>query len=179
MLVPFAWAAYGPDLSQPDRRNRRVRRQIGFENAGPVPHHRRLQDRVWTTAPLATRPLIDMWVNEGYEDILLQTHCRVRGCTMALTSGTNDYTMDTDIMAVMKIYNTSASGSFFLERLTLGDLLDMRQAGGTATTAPARYYATSGSNLLTVYPTPGTRREPDGLLRAPPDSPQRHRRRAF
>ena len=100
--------------------------------------------------------LIDMWVNEGYEDILLQTHCKVLGCTMTLTSGTNDYTLDTDILSILKIYNSASSINYYMERVTLGDIVDMRRAGNSGAVPPARYYAVAGSNLLTVYPTPGS-----------------------
>lgn len=96
--------------------------------------------------------LIDMWVNEGMEDVLLQTHCKVRGCTMPLTSGTTDYTLDTDILQIKSVYT---SGGVVLERLELTDLLDLRRSSSSGA-APSRYYAVAGSNLITVYPTPGT-----------------------
>ena len=100
----------------------------------------------------ANPTLIDAWVNEGYEDVLLRTRCKVRRATIALTSGTYDYSLPTGVLTILELYNTSASVDYPMERLSLQELLERRRATGTA---PARYYTTDG-DLLTLYPTPGT-----------------------
>lgn len=99
--------------------------------------------------------LIDSWLNEAYEEIQLEVHGKVSSGTQALTSGQSDYTLDTAILAILKIYNSASSTSYLMERVPLGDLIDMRRAGTTAGLPPARFYAIE-SNLLSVYPTPGS-----------------------
>jgi hypothetical protein len=99
--------------------------------------------------------LIDAWVNEGYEDFVRRTQCNVDEATMALTSGTDDYTIATSIMAILEIDNSASDQTYGMERLTLPDLLKMRRAAPT-TASPARYYAFKGSDRLSVFPTPGS-----------------------
>ena len=106
------------------------------------------------TASGDEQTLIDGWVNEGYEQVLLETHCKVSVATMALTSGTDDYTLDSNIMAILDLYNTASSTDYPLTRLTTQDLLAYRMNQATNTTT-VQWYSVQGSTLM-LYPTPGS-----------------------
>lgn len=97
--------------------------------------------------------LIDDWVNEGYEDVLLRTRCKVSSATMDLTAGTADYTLPTDILAAIDMDIATSTDTFPLVRTDAEDILRRRRAS-TSTDSPSRFYAVEGSNLLLVYPTP-------------------------
>jgi hypothetical protein len=96
--------------------------------------------------------LIDSWVNEGYEEVMLETKARVAISTTDLTEGRENYTLPSAIMTILKI--TNSTNSLHMERVTMEDLIDMQENGGVSA-PPCRYYAVSGANLITVYPTPG------------------------
>src|SRR4051812_17549680 len=70
--------------------------------------------------------LID-WANEGVIDILLRTHCYIAGGDMTLSSATNDYRLDTEILAFLDAHVTSGTGSTPLIRLNVNELLDKRR----------------------------------------------------
>lgn len=96
--------------------------------------------------------LIDRWINEGYEDFVRKTRCFADWDDMDLTADTHTYTLPTQPLAILEIYNTANGTQYRMERQTLDDIIEMRRA---VSAAPARHYATIGMNLLTVYPTPG------------------------
>ena len=96
--------------------------------------------------------LIDSWLNEAYEDIVLKTHCKQRRATMALTSGTYDYTLPTQAMAILEVQNTASSIDYGMVRVDLEEMMRMRRATGT----PPAYFYYSEGDLITVYPTPGS-----------------------
>lgn len=84
---------------------------------------------------------------------MLRTGCKVISDNPTLTAGTGDYTLDTDILHIVDAYLTSGGESYRLDRVSHFELLELRRAQGS-TDSPARVYATMGSNLLLVYPTP-------------------------
>lgn len=97
--------------------------------------------------------LIDSWVNEGVVDVVLRSRCKVSRAELALTAGSNDYTIDTDIMRVLEMTISTSTQTYAMDRKTVDEILRLRRAGPG--TAPARFYAVAGSNLLMLYPTPG------------------------
>jgi hypothetical protein len=97
--------------------------------------------------------LVDDWLNEGVADIVLRTRSKVIPATMALTAGVNDYTLSSSILALIDIYVTSGTTGYPLTRVSPAELFDYRRRETDATT-PTRLYATAGSDLLMVYPTP-------------------------
>lgn len=106
------------------------------------------------TASSAEQSLMDSWINEGVANVLVETHCKVLPFTMTLTAGEDDYTLSTDILALIDLFVDAASGDDFpVQRVTSSELLRMRMNASTAI-SPVMRYATSGSNLLMVYPTP-------------------------
>ena len=95
---------------------------------------------------------MDQYINEGVSDVMLKVRFRVRPFEMALTADEGDYTLTTDILAIIDLIVTSQSSDYSLARVTPSDILDMRR--NAAGSSPARYYAVAGSDLLMVYPTP-------------------------
>lgn len=101
--------------------------------------------------------LIDSWVNEGVVDVVLRSRCKVSRADLALTAGSNDYSIDTDILRVLEMTIASGTQTYSMERKTVDEILRLRKAGPG--TSPARFYAVAGSNMLMVYPTPGANEE--------------------
>ena len=100
--------------------------------------------------------LLNGWVNSGYAEVLAESRVYVASATMALTAGSGDYTLPTQILAINELYLTSASDSQLtrVTRLSPQEILDLRVGSQSAGTPPARFYALNGSSLLMVYPTP-------------------------
>lgn len=97
--------------------------------------------------------LVTEWINEGMEQFMLDTGCVAKWATMSLTSGTHTYTLPTGAMAIHEVQNEQGGDSYRLERVTLQELVELRRRDGAA---PARWYAVVGSNMLSLYPTPGS-----------------------
>ena len=106
------------------------------------------------TAGGADQSLVDGWVNEAYLTLTRDTRSKVSIATFTLTSGSADYTMDTEVLSIIDVYVTSTSVDYSLTRIAVDDLLTYRRNGATVQASPARYYAYTGGNLLMFYPTP-------------------------
>lgn len=104
------------------------------------------------------QPLIDGWLNEGIAEVLTRSRVNVAVATMALTVGSSDYTLPTQILALDEIYVTDASTSILSRMLRVSpqEILNMRIATQQQGAPPVRWYAQSGSSLLMVFPTPAT-----------------------
>lgn len=98
---------------------------------------------------------IDLWVNEGVTDVLMRTNCKVQSADLNLTADTGDYTVDTDVLKIVKATTTSQSVSYDLQQVPADDILAMRNASSTSI-SPAQYYAMLGSDLFMIYPTPSS-----------------------
>lgn len=103
------------------------------------------------TAASSDQLLMDQWLNEGVRDILLRTHCTVAPATLALTSGTSDYTLDAAILAIVNA-SVGTDGRRF-EQLGSEELFELRRRNIGAT-GDSLYYTVLGSNLFLIYPTP-------------------------
>lgn len=101
----------------------------------------------------ADQTLIDTRINEGYEKFLLATHCQVRSDTSTTTSGQGDYSLDTDILAVVTVDVTSNGEMDGMERVDAETIRRMRRSDDTSD-SPPRYFAVEGSDMLMLYPTP-------------------------
>jgi len=96
--------------------------------------------------------LVDSWLNEGVESVVLRTRCKVLPATITLTAGTSNYTLPTAILAILDIYVTSGSSDYGLERASPSEILLRRR--NSTNDSPPRLYAIDGANMLMVYPTP-------------------------
>lgn len=100
--------------------------------------------------------LIDSWVNEGVAEVLTRSRVNVAVATMALTSGSYDYTLPTQILALDEIFITDSVSSvlYRMNRLSPQEILDKRIGSQLQGAPPTRFYALSGTSLLMVFPTP-------------------------
>jgi hypothetical protein len=101
------------------------------------------------------RDLITSWVNEGYEDFIRRTHCKVAWDSVALTADTTRYSLPTNVLAILDLYSTSGSQNYTLERTTLPEIQKMLQVSPSVA-GPVRFYATDGFTYLHVYPAPAS-----------------------
>lgn len=99
--------------------------------------------------------VVTEWLNRAVRDILVKTHVRVREFSMDLTAGTDEYSLDTDILQMLSLRSNDGSDDREMEPLTLDDLNRRRILGDTSS-SPARFYTLLGSDMLILYPVPGT-----------------------
>lgn len=108
-----------------------------------------------STASGTEETLLDEWINEGVVQVLLRTRCNVNAATITLTADTEDYNIDTDILAINDIaYSSATDGTRgTLQRTTPEQIIYFRTST-PATTPRVAYYALNGNDLFMVYPTP-------------------------
>lgn len=93
---------------------------------------------------------IDDWVNEAYEDVLVKSRCKVS--STSVTGASADYTLSSDVLAIIDLYTTHGTQSYPMERVSVDEILHLRRSG--TGTAPTRYYALAGHDLILFYPDP-------------------------
>lgn len=97
--------------------------------------------------------LIDDWVNEGYEQVLIRTGAKVQSDTLTLSASTASYTLSSSVLSVIDVYTLSGSTNYQLQRVTPEQIIRMRTLN-TTSSSPTRYYAVSGADLFIVHPQP-------------------------
>lgn len=100
--------------------------------------------------------LIDAWANDAVEQFLRDTKLNKRTATLAVTAGTGDYTLDTDIISFEDLWIEPANSSDqqrLLERRSSADIRQMR-IFEAAEDVSSMYYALDGEHLLMLYPAP-------------------------
>jgi len=106
------------------------------------------------SAGSAEQLLTDSWCNEAVVEILLRTQCTVETGEMATTVGVWDYQLSTNILAMRDIWREDANGRIDpVIRLSEQEILDLHRSS-TSSSAAFTKYATSGANLLLIWPTP-------------------------
>lgn len=134
-----------------------------------------------STSDSSDTSLLDAWANEAVTQFLRDTKIHVRKASLAVTAGSADYTLDTDILAFMDIYITPSSGQWdgMLEPIDSAELLRRRLLSSSAETT-VRYYALQGAHTLMLYPAPQSSSDtlhvlyvprPSSTLSATADSP--------
>lgn len=99
---------------------------------------------------------IDAWVNDGITQLLMDTACYVTSATLTPGATGQDFTLDASVLEIVDIDSSNASVGYGMERLSVGELRQLRRNSGTAATSPTLYYALAGQNLLMFYPPPGS-----------------------
>jgi hypothetical protein len=101
--------------------------------------------------------LVDTYVNEGIEQFLTASKVTVRTAALAVTAGTGDYTLDTDILSFESAWYAPSDNStpVLLEPVSPRQIEQARRVETTAGTAP-RHFALAGADLLMLYPTPAS-----------------------
>jgi hypothetical protein len=89
-------------------------------------------------------------LNEGVRRVLLATRINVEAVTLSLVADTSEYTLDTDILALVDYVNTDDNRSTFTIAPTT-EVLYRRLLGAQGA---ARRFTLIGGNKLIVQPTP-------------------------
>lgn len=105
-----------------------------------------------TETTAGDQTMMDFYVNEGVSDVLLRTHCKVLPFEMSTTAGEGDYTLPAGILVVIELEISTSSAQYVLDRMTPAEVLRLRRNNDGSDTS--RAYATSGANLLMLYPIP-------------------------
>lgn len=106
------------------------------------------------TAAGAEQVQIDGWINEGVIETLLALKPYVSTTTLNTVAGTADYQLASSILVIKNLYVTDASSvAWSLDHISAEEILYMRRVT-VASSAPPRFYALNGANLLMLYPTP-------------------------
>jgi hypothetical protein len=103
----------------------------------------------------AEASLINLWVNQGYERFIADTHCYINTSALDFTADQDTYDLPTGAMAIHEMYVLGTDGQptgGCFERVSLPELISMKRVATSS--APARYYATVGANMFVVHPTP-------------------------
>lgn len=101
--------------------------------------------------------VIDAWVNEGYEDVLSRTQCKIIAGTLTTSGNEWKYELPTEILAVTEVWVEDSDGqTIAFERTTEEHILRLRAGITTEAGSQIRYFATAGANFLLLWPTPTT-----------------------
>jgi hypothetical protein len=99
--------------------------------------------------------LIDGWVNEAVEQFLVETKAHWRTSSLAVTAGSGDYILDTNILAFKDFYYVPNSGNpnRQMRAVDTEEITRLRQLVTTTGVDPY-LYAIQGANILMLYPNP-------------------------
>lgn len=102
------------------------------------------------------QPEIDRWANDGVRQVLIETRAYVTSQTV--TPGASaDFSLDTlstDILLIVDLSFASGGSTFFPERVTVDEILQLRRAS-PAVSGATSFYVLAGHDTLMFYPTPG------------------------
>jgi hypothetical protein len=99
--------------------------------------------------------MIDSWVNEAVVQFLRETKMNTRLAALAVTAAQEDYTLDTDILAMQGLWYEPATTiqQILLQPVAVETMFELRLP--TAVVNPTvKYYALSGAHTLMLYPAP-------------------------
>lgn len=109
------------------------------------------------TASSDEQALVDGWVNESVVQFLIRTKAHARLAALALTADQGDYEIDTDILAMRAAWIEPASGQDIpLRECSPDEIVNYRRFQGVTGDPSARLFALQGSNVLMLYPPPGS-----------------------
>jgi hypothetical protein len=103
--------------------------------------------------------LIDGWVNDAVVDFLTKTKAHKRLMEVACTADEMEYLLDTDMLAIEKLYFVPADSSRqtrLLEPADSADLLMASFQNASTEDNGTRFYALEGAHLLLLYPAPSS-----------------------
>ncbi len=101
------------------------------------------------------RDLLDGYINEGVEQVLLRTKVNKKTASVALTAGVGDYTLDPIMLSFDDMWISPASNPSWLPMLEPLDTYDIRAMRNlqSVVASPTIYYAFEG-NVIMLYPLP-------------------------
>ena len=120
-----------------------------------------------STSDTGDTTLIDGWVNDAIEQFLRETKLNVATASLAVTAGTADYSLDTDILAMQAIWYAPADSQSALMIPLAPETLVQRRLFESGENTPPRYYALAGANTIMLWPEPTTSTETIHILYVP------------
>lgn len=96
--------------------------------------------------------LIDRWINEGIREILLRTHVNVECADLNTAADTWKYILPSGMLAIKEIWREGARAP--LTRVGEEEILEYRGVDSNGSDPDLTRYATIGSNMLLIWPTP-------------------------
>lgn len=102
-----------------------------------------------STSDAAELALIDQWVNDGVSYVTAEGQTKVATATAALTANVGDYTLDTGVLRLLWVQNSTRQ----LEPANPTEVL-LRRLNTASSSSTPLIYAVNGANMLMVYPTP-------------------------
>jgi len=101
--------------------------------------------------------LLDGYINEAVEQILLRTKVNKKTAVVGLTDGVGDYTLDPIMLAFDDMWIAPAASTSWTPMLFPVDSFDIRamRLSQSIVASPSIYYAFEG-NVIMLYPNPGT-----------------------
>lgn len=104
---------------------------------------------------------IDDALNVAVQRVLEDTHCFVTSenilvsSLVALGAVAGDYTLPAEILEITELSITSGGTTYSFERVGEIELIEMRRVS-QPTGTPSIFYATTGANMLMMWPTPAS-----------------------
>jgi hypothetical protein len=84
----------------------------------------------------------------------MDTACYQASATLTPGATGQDFTLDATVLEIVDIDSTSATVGYAMERVSVGELRNLRRNAGNVAASPTVYYALAGHNLLMFYPPP-------------------------
>jgi hypothetical protein len=104
------------------------------------------------TVGVDERTLMDKWANDAVVDVLIETHFYIQIGDQALTAGTSEYRLDSNILAIDDGRGSTPAGIGPYELISLREMIEYQSAQPVGS-GMRKYIAIQGS-LMVVAPTP-------------------------
>lgn len=115
----------------------------------------------------ADTSLIDGWYNDAVEQFLRETKLNVRTAALAVTAGTEDYTLDTDILSMQALWYQPASGATSMMQPIPPEDMYVRRMVELDSGGPPTFYSLVGAHTLLINPAPTSSGDEIKLLYVP------------
>jgi hypothetical protein len=114
----------------------------------------------------ADTDLILGWYNDAVVQFLRETKINVRPASLAVTADQDDYTLDTDILAMQAMWYQPAAGSTsMMIAISPEEMYERRMV--TSDGGPPQFYALSGAHTLLLSPPPSSDSDAIHMLYVP------------
>lgn len=85
----------------------------------------------------------------------MDTACYQTSTTFTPGATGQDFTLAASVLEIIDIDSSSSNVTYGMERVSVGELRQLRRNTGLSSASPTLYYALAGHNLLMFYPPPG------------------------
>jgi hypothetical protein len=120
-----------------------------------------LQTRVARGIGMSLAATADMalmlgWYNDAVEQFLRETKLNVRTAALALTAGQEDYSLDTDIIAMQALWYSPGDGTQSLMTAITPEDMYLKRMVEVTGGGPPTFYALAGAHTLMLNPAPSS-----------------------